>query len=769
MDIATLGVKIDPSAANSGANKVQQDLKSIGNTARTELGKLDTAATKAGSSTKKMASDSGGAFARMRGGLADMAKQALVFGAAAGIMTAGTTLFYQTINKTKEFQQLNAQLETATGSATGARTAFAALKKVAAETPFDLAQVTTSFTKMVNYGLEPSRRALMAYGDTASSMGKSLDQMVEAVADAATGEFERLKEFGIKAKNQGDKITFTFRGVKETVANNAQAIEGYLIKLGQKNFAGGMERQMKTLGGAFSNFGDAWDVMLATVGEKGLGELVESTVRKATESISNFTNYINSGGFAVAMAAIEQKIQGQAIQWQSLGQTIGLAFNNGAAFMRDFVNKASSDSEAWDGYWKNVFTNFPSNIEFMFRLSGIYMAGFVAKARQAAADILDAFSSGKFGDFLTDSLSDAMSYGASPEAKQRLEEMKQERQDARRLAESDAVKAAALAQGFSPLGGGAPAGVTIEEQVQADIDALVRENDAIRQNVEAYNARAQAIYDLSPGGPLFNGPPKLDGYGVLPPIGAIPGADPLAQFQVKPPPGLADIDVSGAKKAKVVKESEDTIKKAEVVQTAMTRLIDEWGNLNTLADQTMAGIANSIADNMTGALVGLINGTKSAKQAFNEMATSIINDILQMIIKMTIQLALSKALGGYSMAGAGAGAGSVGHSGGTVGQNLNSIPTFHSGGTLSSEKLVKADRGETILTRKRSSELESELRANRADRGQKQKGENTATIINVLDRNEIADAVARSPGAVVNALSRSLPQVRQMILSGQRP
>ena len=36
----------------------------------------------------------------------------------------------------------------------------------------------------------------------------------------------------------------------------------------------------------------------------------------------------------------------------------------------------------------------------------------------------------------------------------------------------------------------------------------------------------------------------------------------------------------------------------------------------------------------------------------------------------------------------------------------------------------------------------------------------TATIINVLDRNEIADAVARSPGAVVNAMSRNLPTTR---------
>ena len=79
------------------------------------------------------------------------------------------------------------------------------------------------------------------YGDTSATLGKDLSQMIEAVADAATGEFERLKEFGIKAKNQGDTISFTFRGVTENVKNNATEIENYLIKLGQVNFDGAMK------------------------------------------------------------------------------------------------------------------------------------------------------------------------------------------------------------------------------------------------------------------------------------------------------------------------------------------------------------------------------------------------------------------------------------------------------------------------------------------------------------------------------------------------
>ena len=111
---------------------------------------------------------------------------------------------YQGLTKlvgvSREFEVLNAQLVTATGSAEGATEAFAAIEDFATRTPFQLGEVVTSFTKLVNLGLKPSERALVSYGDTASAMGKSLDQMIEAVADAATGEFERLKEFGIKGQ-----------------------------------------------------------------------------------------------------------------------------------------------------------------------------------------------------------------------------------------------------------------------------------------------------------------------------------------------------------------------------------------------------------------------------------------------------------------------------------------------------------------------------------------------------------------------------------------
>ena len=101
----------------------------------------------------------------------------------------------------------------------------------------------------------------------ASSVGKGFDQLAESVADATTGEFERLKEFGIKASKEGDKVTFTFKEQATTVDFTTKAIEKYVKGLGDlEGVSGSMAAISETLGGKVSNLGDKWDSLLNTIG-----------------------------------------------------------------------------------------------------------------------------------------------------------------------------------------------------------------------------------------------------------------------------------------------------------------------------------------------------------------------------------------------------------------------------------------------------------------------------------------------------------------------
>jgi hypothetical protein len=185
-----------------------------------------------------------------------------------------------------EFEKYEAVLTNSLGSNSKARKELQMLQDFASKTPFALQELTGAFVKLTNYGLKPSREELVKYGDLASSVGKGFDQLTEALADAVTGEFERLKEFGIKAKKEGDKITFTFKEQATVVDNNATAIKEYIAQLGElQGIEGSMAAIAETIGGKISNLGDAWDNMLNKMGER-TGGVINGIV-------SAFTNGLN--------------------------------------------------------------------------------------------------------------------------------------------------------------------------------------------------------------------------------------------------------------------------------------------------------------------------------------------------------------------------------------------------------------------------------------------------------------------------------------------
>lgn len=215
-----------------------------------------------------------------------------------------------------------------------------------------------------------------------------------------------------------------------------------------------------------------------------------------------------------------------------------------------------------------------------------------------------------------------------------------------------------------------------------------------------------------------------------------------------------------------VKTPKASIKDLKDEKSAVESLTESWLDLEGQMDQMEASALQSISGGMTDAITGLVDGTKSAKEAFSDMTSSIVSDILRMIVQMQIQSVLASTLGGAT---GGGGFFGIAHSGGTVGKtNLSatSIPKFHSGGMASSEQAIKVEKGETILTRARARDIDLELRAAKGER-QKAEGGQAITMMNITDRSEIADAVASNPDAVVNAISRSLPAVQKLVLRGK--
>ena len=172
------------------------------------------------------------------------------------------------IDTTAQFQKFEAVLTNTLGSNSAAKQAMAEIQQFAAATPFSVKELTDSFVKLSNSGFVPTQNQMRQLGDIASSTGKDFMQLTEAILDASSGEFERLKEFGIKSSKEGDKITFTFKGIKTQVQNTSESINKYILGLGDlKGVSGGMEAISKTLGGQISNLGDSFDQVKLKIGK----------------------------------------------------------------------------------------------------------------------------------------------------------------------------------------------------------------------------------------------------------------------------------------------------------------------------------------------------------------------------------------------------------------------------------------------------------------------------------------------------------------------
>ncbi|WP_460545885.1 hypothetical protein, partial [Echinicola sediminis] len=171
-----------------------------------------------------------------------------------------------------EFEKMEAVLTNTLGSKSDAQTAMAQIVQFASQTPFQVDQLTDSFVKLANQGFKPTVDELRSLGDLASSTGKNFDQLAEAIIDAQVGEFERLKEFGIRASKEGDNVTFTFKGVQKQVEFTEGSIRRYILSLGDaEGVSGAMAAISETLDGKMSNLNDNITILGKTIGDRQSG------------------------------------------------------------------------------------------------------------------------------------------------------------------------------------------------------------------------------------------------------------------------------------------------------------------------------------------------------------------------------------------------------------------------------------------------------------------------------------------------------------------
>jgi hypothetical protein len=198
-------------------------------------------------------------------------------------------------------------------------------EKFAAKTPFEIPQVVEATVRLQSYGIQ-AQKTLGIVGDMASVMGKDLMSAVEAVADAQTGELERLKEFGItkemiqkQAKLMGMMVINSKGQITDQKAFNAA-----LFALMEQRYKGGMEIQSRTFKGMMSNVQD----FIGRIGRKLGGPLFESAGKYIQKLLDAFDKIESSGQLDQWIA----KVSAMASSiWKDLQPVIGLVKDLGVA------------------------------------------------------------------------------------------------------------------------------------------------------------------------------------------------------------------------------------------------------------------------------------------------------------------------------------------------------------------------------------------------------------------------------------------------------
>lgn len=270
--------------------------------------------------------------ATLAGGLAKLAAGSI--GLAAGGFFGGV------IATTAKFEQFQIMLEGIEGSAEKAKASMDWVRNFAKTTPYELDQVMEAFVQLKAYGIDPLDGALAAAGDAAAGMSKPLMQAIEALADAQTGEFERLKEFGIRARVEGDKVAFTYmkngKEISRSTSKNAAEMKDAITGIWSERFGGMMDRQSKTLNGMISNLKDGWSDFMLRVGQAGVFDKVKGKL----QSVLDWLNARLADGSIDRWADMVSQKLSEVVDWADRLVTE----TNWTKFASDLGNVASA---AW--------------------------------------------------------------------------------------------------------------------------------------------------------------------------------------------------------------------------------------------------------------------------------------------------------------------------------------------------------------------------------------------------------------------------------------
>ncbi|GAB1384890.1 hypothetical protein MASR1M59_00380 [Melaminivora sp.] len=286
------GQKMLPEDAARASAELQQRIELL----RAEMGGVQGAARGAGNAVQDLGHKADGASGQIG---AAAHKAAAWVGAMAGLGEL-KQLASAVVNTGSSFEQLQRRLTSILGSADKAREAFAMLKDLAQQTPFDVQGLTEAYAKLSAFGLKPSRDQMLAMADTAAALGGGTEMLA--------GVTLALGQAWTKGKLQGEEML--------QLAERGVPAWDLLAKATGRNV---QELQKMAEAGLLGR--DAILQLIDAMGKKSAGasaELMNSyagAVQRAQDALQEFFNMIAQSG---VLEYLTQQLQGLLLKFDAL-------------------------------------------------------------------------------------------------------------------------------------------------------------------------------------------------------------------------------------------------------------------------------------------------------------------------------------------------------------------------------------------------------------------------------------------------------------------
>ena len=242
-NIATLGIKVDPSKAIAGSNKSKRAIKGIGTAAK-----------------------------RVK-------SQIFSLNSALGALGAGMVL-RSALRYTASVENLKVQLKYLTANSTEAGKAFESMIGFAKEAPYALQEIQRAAPVLltVSDDVDEMNTLLEITGDIASSTVLTFEQVAQQLQRTFSGGIAAADLF----RDTGVKAMLGFEeGVKYSTTEGKKHILDMWLD-GTAEMKGATKDMAKTFDGQVTVMGDAWDTLMLTFMKEGIFDETKTSVEEIT-------------------------------------------------------------------------------------------------------------------------------------------------------------------------------------------------------------------------------------------------------------------------------------------------------------------------------------------------------------------------------------------------------------------------------------------------------------------------------------------------------